>query len=397
MSAPLTDEAPLVGVETMANHDGVFGIMISTYRDSVPSGCPTTIKTNDGESCFYGDTQAPNSWVQVLVLGRENLSLVKSTDLQCDIATTIRQEKAFDTGGNPCTLALSNLVATYPGDLIIAANQQSTKGGDHQQVPVGVGAVLGGVGTNHGVGAPATWYNSPDHGAHLPDATRGTVSVVGVSGWKSGGISKESDHPDKAGTGNLHANLAMNNLGLYSPMTEADQLEGADSPITKVLEEHPTPWPTFTPGEAAAFSALSVHVKLGSDPRSQYYTKADAPAYWLALKSDIQATTYDSMKQPSFTKNEFLAAQKQLVEEVSDVYLVKQYTQDVAAPFAGASSTLWADFSYVSNAVNTDTSNGNSAEVLGLISTLVEGGLEIIPAFGGSAHMAGALVLASYR
>ena len=126
---------------------------------------------------------------------------------------------------------------------MIAVNQPGTEANKTVEPPVGVGAVLGGVGSNHGIGGPATWYNDPDHGAHLPNAVRGTVSVLGVPTWKAGGVALESPQPDHWASGALDTNIALNNHGVYAPLDTGSSEIQTESPITRVLDQAPSSWP----------------------------------------------------------------------------------------------------------------------------------------------------------
>jgi hypothetical protein len=148
----------------MGKEDGKEGVLIHTYRDAdggaALPGCPETISSAFGDSCFYADPSNGTSWVQLLVLSRNDLSLVSDTDLTCTAATGTPQEYDFDSGttGKGCTAALSGTIAKLDdGDLVIAVNQPGIEADKTQQPPVGVGATLGGVGSNQGIGGPATW------------------------------------------------------------------------------------------------------------------------------------------------------------------------------------------------------------------------------------------------
>jgi hypothetical protein len=403
----VVDAAPLVNVNTMVYYIGRWGVMLQTYRDNPLPDCPTpnvTVPSDLGAKCFYPDPGNGTSWVQLLVLNRQTLAFVSNTDLACPQATTTPQEKAFDMvpgSGTACTKALSNFIAGLnAGDLVIAVNQPGDEANKGVQPPVGVGAVLGSVGSNHGIGITPTWYNAPDHGAHLPNAVRGTVSAIGVPGWPSGGVSLESANPDSWYSGDLSADIAVNNLAYYSPLTAATFDEEIDSPITKVLTQPPTPWPASSPGEAAAFSYLGTMVKLGSNPRAQYYTSTKTAADWKALVPIIKSKIYGEIPpedRSTFTRHDFLDAQTEMATEVDDVADVVGYTASLAAPFDGASKTLWADFGAVTDAVNTNTANGKGAEVAGLVEEVISAGLELLPVFGHVAHTVGAAVLAAYK
>lgn len=407
----IVDHPPLVSIETMAVNDGKDGVLLHTYRpvedgQAALPGCPDTITSDVGGSCFYADPSDGTQWVQLLVLNRNSLALISNTDIDCPIATTKPQEAAFDavpTGGGACTAALSNAIASLQGgagDLVIAVNQPGSQANQHVQPPVGVGAVLGGVGNNHGIGGPATWYNSTDHGAHLPNAVRGTVSVVGVPTWKTGGVSLESATPDKWGSGALDTSIAVDTTGLYAPLTAATADIETESPITKVLTQPATPWPAATKGQAAALSALGEKVGLGSDPRAQFYsttTAKNTSGYWAGKVGQVANTSYSDFENPSFSSADFTWASKELRTEMSWVGAVDDYTASLAMPYKDAQSTLWAYFNSVQDAVNSSTQNGQTAEVIATVGEVLSSILEVAGGFGHATHTVAAALVGSYH
>jgi hypothetical protein len=396
--APKIDPVPLAGVETMAKVNGADGVMVHTYRDLPLPGCPDVISSAQGDSCFYADPGNGTTWVQLLVLSRNDLSLVSDKDLSCPQATSTPQEYAFDSGG-ACTTALSSAIDQLNnGDLVIAVNQPGTQADKSLQPPVGVGATLGGVGLNHGIGGPATWYNLPNNGVrNLPDAVRGTVSVVGVPTWKTGGVSLESAHPEQWGSGALTADLVVNNSGFYDPVLP-DSVQGASaSPVNKVLLQSATSWPSATTGQQAALSALGLEVGLGSNPRPQYYSSPRTDAQWGQVQRSVDQQHYQDLSPTptAFSATDFDWAKKELNEEISYVIDVNSYMNTLAAPYKGASQALWATFGQVVSAVNDSTSNGKTAAAIGFVLEVIKAALSAAKAIE-AAKKAMTVVAAAY-
>ena len=392
----------------MAKENGHDGILLHTYQtiedgQAALPGCPDTIESDFGAACFYADPGNGTQWVQALVLNRSSLQPISNTDVNCPIATDKPQEVAFDapTGGVACTAALSALIGGLnAGDLVIAVNQPGSQANQHVQPPVGVGAVLGGLGNNHGIGGSATWYNSPDHGAHLPNAVRGTVSVVGVPTWATGAVSLESAHPDQWGSGALSTNIAVDTTGLYAPMASATSEIETDSPITKTLSQPATSWPALTKGQAAALAAIGIRVGLGSDPRAQFYSRPAATnnsGFWAGKAGEVSAIKYADFDNPSFSSSDFERASKELRTEMTWVGAVDDYTATLAMPYRDAQSTLWAYFNSVQDAVNSSTQNGQTAEVIATIGEALSSVLEIAGGFGHAAHTVAAAVVGAYH
>jgi hypothetical protein len=173
--------APLVTISTMAKEDSSYGVLIDPHRDVELPGCPQNVMSGPDMRCFYADPSA-DSWVQIVVLSRENLSLVSNTDIKCPIATQKRFEDAFNYFDNPCNKLLSNTIgALSPSDLVVAVNQP---GLNSIQPPIGIDAVLGNIGGNSGIGASPAWYDA-SNGSNPKtriDPVRGTFSAIGVPG-----------------------------------------------------------------------------------------------------------------------------------------------------------------------------------------------------------------------
>jgi hypothetical protein len=384
--APGVISPPLVTISTMAKEGATYGILINSHR-TTPIPCSGQSLTDDNDQeCFYPDP-TPNSWVQVLVLHRVDLSFVSNQDFACPQATQFPQEAKFDMvpgGGGACTSQLSSFIGSLnAADLVVASNQPGTP---NVQPPAGLAAVLASVGSNHGIGADATWYNSPNHGANLPPAVRGTVSVIGVPGWAPGTALSQSSAPDgPVGAGAMVSDVAVDydaatNLIHYSPYSYDAAVASTDAnlvPLSKVLFQKATPWPdraTGCPGSTetsslAALSRLGSEAGLGPDPRAQYYSEP-VNYVWGPRLDNIRAEKFASLSPPptDFSECEFNWAKDELVEEIDDVQDVNNYTSKLAAPYRDAKGDLWATFNdalaHVSNSVGSNTA---AADTVGAV------------------------------
>jgi hypothetical protein len=387
------DTAPLVGVDTMAIEGGQQGVEINTYRGDVGvPNCPHDVYSNGAFSCFYADPGQGHEWVQMLVLNRQNLSLVDNKPLYCDQATRHPQEYDFYVS-NPnaaiqCVQNLANYVRTLnDNDLVIAVNQPGDGSNKQEQPPVALGAMLSG-GYSNGdytlnLGIDASgWFNAPDHGQHLPQAVRGTFSAIGVPGWKTGGLSNLSQDPGSWGAGRMQTNIAVNNLARYEPFDPAAKDE-THSPMIKVLTQPRTPWPTATTGQDAAFSAIGDNVGMTSSPRAYYYT-AKPTEDWAADLTAIDHLKYTDLgSSPGFTQDDFNSAQDELHKEVFWITKVNAYVNGLAMPYDGASKTLWSDFADdVSKIVSTETSNGTGAKMFAAANGIFNSLIDLIPSVG---------------
>jgi len=390
-----SDTAPLVGVDTMATVGGQQGVELDTYRGDIGvPNCPHDIYSNGAFSCFYPDPGQGHEWAQILVLNRQDLSVVANKPFYCNQATQHPQEYDFYVSDPSAAIQCAVTVANYINSLndnalVIVANQPGDGTNKQEQPPVGLGAILTGgfkLGDrelNLGINA-AGWFNAPDHGQHLPQAVRGTFSAIGVPGWKTGGISKLSQDPGSWGAGRMQTHIAVNNLARYAPFDPVTDDE-AGSPLIKVLTQDPKPWPTATGTQAAAFSAISDKVGMTSDPRGFYYS-AKPTEEWAADLTGIDRLRYTDLgTSPGFTEADFTWAQDELHQEVFWITKVNSYVNALAMPYEGASKTLWSDFADdVNKIVNTQTSNGTGAKVWAGAKAVFEGLVDLIPGAGAA-------------
>ena len=414
-TGPLGDaisKPPLVDIETQASEHGQKGILLATNRPPTSAGapalpgCPDTLDTHLGTGCFFADP-GDSQWVQVLVLNRSDLSpatgvVPYNRDFDCPAATQYPNEQNFDVvppgHGAPCTKALSDFIGSLNGsDLVIAVSQPGRT--PTAQPPVGVGAVLGGVGSNHGIGGAAKWFNSPIR-AHL-DAYRGTVSIIGVPGWKTGAVENESATPHVADSGHLDASVAIDSSQQYSPLEEASAEIETDSPITKVLDSPGTAWPG-DPTELEAMAAIgeTPRVGLGANPRAAFYSlppDGNTAAYWKATAAEVRSLTYNNFPGAAFGEGDFNWAKTNLADEMDWVANVDTYTGALAMPYSKAQSTLWAYFNKIQDQINHDTQNGESAEITATIFEALTSILEVAGGFGHAIHTISAAVVGAYH
>jgi hypothetical protein len=208
----------------------------------------------------------------------------------------------------------------------------------------------------------------------------------------------ESDHPDQPGSGALSADLALNNAAIYSPVPDSTIRDDAASPVNKVIFQSHTPWPKATEGQQAAFSALGIQVGLGNSPREQYYSGTRDNADWVELQRLIDKQHYEDIRPPptSYTAADFTWAKSELDTEIGYVVHVNSYMTALSAPYRGASSALWSTFGQVVDAVNSSTSNGESAKVTAVTTSVVNAVLEASHAIPVVGHVAG-LVAGAYH
>jgi hypothetical protein len=403
----------LVGIETQASEHGDKGVLLTTNRPSTDTGapalpgCPDTLDTHLGTGCFYADPGDGGQWIQVLVLNRSDLSPATGVtpynrDFDCPAASQYPNEATFDKVpgfGSACNKALSDFIGSLNGsDLVIAVSQPGRL--PATQPPVGVGAVLGGVGSNHGIGGSAKWYNAPDHGAHI-DAYRGTVSIVGVPGWKTGAVENESVTPHVADSGELDASVAIDSSQQYSPLEEASAEIETDSPITGFLDKPGTAWPG-DPRELQAMAAIGTtsRVGLGANPRAAFYSLPpgdNTAAYWTAKADAVRSLTYNDFPGAAFGEGDFNWARTNLSNEMAWVANVDTYTAALAMPYSKAQSTLWAYFNKIQDQINNDTQNGETAEITATVFEALTSILEVAGGFGHAIHTVSAAVVGAYH
>lgn len=439
---PRVDPAPLVRVLTMATEGGQQGVELQTLRNIPVPGCPQAIS---GGTCFYPDPGHGAQWLQLVVLDRDDLGLVKNIAVNCPAAAQFPQEYQFlsNFAALNCVQSLVNQInGLNSGDLVIAVNQPGNGANKAVQPPVAVGAALsgsftGGFKVNLGVDASG-WFDSPDHGKNLPNAVRGTFSAIGVPGWTSGGVSNLADNPgayDPQGAGRLDTYIARNNNARYAPF-DLPAGPAKNSPVLKVLTQGHTDWPAATPGQAAAISAIGVALGLGSDPRSQYYSTT---RNWALIQDELNSCAYTDVHPqtapaftartaaslcggvsakrgtppaftagppPSctagvvkrrghsaltararassvdFTRSDFNCAKDELSTEIHYLRETQDYVNILAKPYDGASQTLWSDFGTAVANVNSTTTNGLTNQALEVGRGVLEGVLDYVPGLG---------------
>ena len=340
--------APLVSVDTMAEVGGAQGVELRSYVQAALPCRGKVIQSGLGQACFYADPGLGRQWVQLLVLDRQDLSLVRNSSVNCPLAST-KGEKAFDST-NSCTADLARTISGLSdADLVIAVNQPGASADRRVQPPVGLGAVLSGKvtsGSNNGnLGIEATaWFDAAQKGKWGPYAVRGTFSAIGVPGWTSHGVWAMPAQPDQGGKGALAANIAVDNDAFYSPLVPASSADLKNSPVVGVLTQAPAPWPKASSGEKAAISAIGTKVGLGSNPRAQYYSSLNQEVDWLPEQDAINGLKYSDFSTKKFDAQDFEAAQQELSREIGYVIDVEKYASELAMPYQGASTTLWSSF-----------------------------------------------------
>jgi hypothetical protein len=384
----------------MAVVGGAQGVELRSYVQAALPCRGKVIQAGPGTACFYADPGLGQQWVQLLVLNRRDLSLVSNSSLHCPLAST-KGEKAFDSG-NSCTDDLAETInGLTDADLVFAVNQPGTSADRLVQPPVGLGAVLSGKVTSGGhdsnLGIEATaWFDAAQKGKWGPYAVRGTFSAIGVPHWTSHGVWAMPAQPNQGGKGALAANIAVDNDAFYSPVVPGSSADVKNSPVTGVLTQAPTAWPSASSGEKAAMSAIGTKVGLGSNPRAQYYSSLNQEVDWLRAQDAVNGLKYSDVSSKKFDAQDFEAAQQELSREIGYVIDVEKYVGELAMPYQGASTTLWSSFIKVWQDVNAATSNGQTATVFGIIGDVLQDALIIAPVFGTAATVATTIAMASY-
>ena len=411
----------------MAKEGPSYGVLIDPHRNLALPGCPQNVRSGPDISCFYADP-SPDSWVQIVVLSRDVLSLVSNTDLQCPEATEKRFEDKFNYFGNPCNKLLSSTIgALSSSDLVVAVNQPGTP---NVQPPIGIDAVLGNIGGNSGIGASPAWYDA-SNGSNPKtqiDPVRGTFSAIGVPGLaRDQAISNASMNFKDSGSGALNAAVTIDNSLLYTPTDTASALSGTNSnlmPLAKVLFEPASLWPEQAQAEqaqadkakadteaaktkaeelatqaaerTAAVTALGVAASLGADPRAAYYSEA-LNFDWDPALNDIHNAQFSALDPPAsgFDKTEFKWAKGELTQEINDVKAVDSYILKLASAYTNAKGALWSSFGEVTTYVNNSVENANDErvaatvrDVLGAILTIGSAipGLGVAPSIVSAAY-----------
>jgi hypothetical protein len=213
-------------------------------------------------------------------------------------------------------------------------------------------------------------------------------SLITVPGYKQGFILAE---------GAVSAHLSVNNVARYSPYRPPSESDASVSPVIKLLTQDPQPWPSASGPQQLALARLGSEVGLGPDPRAGFYSQNRD---WSLVQTQIDGARFDTLAPPpspqEFTPADYDWAKQELRTEIDYVRAVNKYFQNLAAPYDGASKTLWSDFQKsVSDIVNTETSNATGAKIFAGAKEVVGAILDLIPGGGAAFKWSESAVLAA--
>ncbi len=207
---------PIVSVDTMAQQEGKDAIVVGG-RSYSPS---------------------PNAWLQVLVLDRQNLTVVKEKSFPCDGAV-------FGNAGH-CPTDVADFLRPYQDNALVIVSAPAHTGGP---APYGIAAdrALERIGIRH-EDFPAEYSN----GNNL---ARGTFSAIGVADGTRGEAVARSASTNAAGGGRMTGYLVRDNLGNYtfapSERVKFSTQAPGSSATTNVIQVGDHTYPTSLPADTA--------------------------------------------------------------------------------------------------------------------------------------------------
>jgi hypothetical protein len=150
--------------------------------------------------------------------------------------------------------------------------------------------------------------------------------------------------------------------------------------LTRLTLEPPTSgWPLD--GDRGAQKALaylgSQNSSLGSNPRFAYWNQAFAkPDAWIEVRDDIDRVKY--LAGQGFSQDDFNAAQSQLHKELTYVYKVRYYLDELSTPFKDNQQVAWGDTQTIADGIykavepSNDNVSGGLAELFEIVLELAE-------------------------
>jgi hypothetical protein len=156
--------------------------------------------------------------------------------------------------------------------------------------------------------------------------------------------------------------------------------------LTRLTLEPPTSgWPLDgNPGAQKALAYLgSQNSSLGSHPRFAYWSQAFAkPDAWIEVRDDIDKVKF--VAGQGFSQDDFNAAQSQLHKELTYVYKVRYYLDELSTPFKDNQQVAWGDTQKIADDIYkaVEASNDN---VSGGFAELFEIMLQLAGPFTGGA------------
>jgi hypothetical protein len=171
-------------------------------------------------------------------------------------------------------------------------------------------------------------------------------------GW---GGAREGDGEEAVGQNPVvSGRLNPGQTSQFKPAVSSETLQPNDT-LQKVLVQAPgsKPWPEAG-NPAIAWIGTHTTPRLGSDPRTAYWTQAYD---WASVSDSIDSLTWDCPKgvtnpkrcvqvpgaNPGFTQEQFNRARETLSDETSWVSNIENYMHNFAAPYEKAATTEWED------------------------------------------------------
>jgi hypothetical protein len=196
--------------------------------------------------------------------------------------------------------------------------------------------------------------------------------VYALVGWQGAGEGAGAEVAANVGNAGPAPSLTgVLRPDLESRMRPAELTAKAHGPdLSNILLKPPTTkWPLE--GDAGAMKAFSylgsTDQQLGKDPRAAYWIQSFKPSKWEAFADKIKAETYESVpdsERAQFTKAQYLAAQKELVEELEWVANVREYLDQLADPFDVNIFKGWREAKVVADKIRDEVSGDDTATAL---------------------------------
>lgn len=250
-----------------------------------------------------------------------------------------------------------SLATVEEGDLVIV-QAVSTRGGDGYLPPVGEidraamtalsRAIAGFGGTRNAVNRIARTTG--------PVASGGsTYTLVGWQGAAEGEAAEVAAGVEGAGAAPvLSGVLRPDRESRFRPAEVSEVAKAGSAPsalASLVLQEPADDWPLSDGGHARAIAWIgSRQPRLGSDPRSAYWTQSFTEADTNALMASITQMGYPGA-DAGFGSQEFVDARRQLVLELGWVGNVRSYFGKLQRPFSDGQLSQWVTAQTVADKV----------------------------------------------
>jgi hypothetical protein len=175
-------------------------------------------------------------------------------------------------------------------------------------------------------------------------------SLVGWGGAGEGSGEETSTQKDpKPGDARLRGALTRDRRSLFKPQDTSitDPPPGA---LAHLLIQPATAWPLADDPQAQQAIAYigSQDKRLGADPRSAYWMQPFDQATWDQIADVVSGLKYPGAGH-GFSMDDFTAAQKELVQEITWVGDVRAYLKNLSSPFADNAISSWANLQVIAD------------------------------------------------